>query len=36
MDWTGAAHTTSFGYVLLGIPVTVVMETGLEELEQWR
>jgi len=33
MDWTGAAPTRNFGYVMLGILVMVAMEIGLEELE---
>jgi len=36
MDWTGAAPTRNFGYVMLGILVMVAMEIGLEELEFWR
>ncbi|KAJ6967979.1 hypothetical protein NC653_036040 [Populus alba x Populus x berolinensis] len=36
MDWTGAAPTRNFGYVMLGILVMVAMEIGQEELEFWR
>jgi len=31
--WTGAAHTTSFGYALRVTPAMVVMEVGPEEPE---
>lgn len=32
MDWTGAAHTKSCGYALLGIPAMVGTGTGREAL----
>ena len=36
MDWTGAAHTRSYGCAMLGILATVAMEIGQEALGFWK